>query len=260
MSQGLQLEGKVTLVTGASRGMGLAICQRFVEQGAQLVMASRSKPNLEHPNALWLPVDLTDPAAIESLFDRCIAQFGRLDLLVNNAGLQLAKTVDESSDEDFDALASLNMRAPFQCCRRAVQHMRQQGSGNIINIGSIGGDTADHGLALYNASKAWIHGLTRAIATDHGRHGIRCNAISPSWTMTEMSTEFFDAEPDPAAAQAGVARRHPLGRLAEPEDIADACLWLASEGSRYINGQQIRVDGGMSASSAVDPELDIMSR
>ena len=249
---------KRVLITGASQGIGAAIAQQFLAAGARCILASRSKPDyLPHENAHWIATDLADPAQIESLFDQLETAFGGLDVLINNAGVQLAKTVDTTTDEDWQWLSNINMRAPFMCCRRAVQIMKKQGNGAIVNIGSIGGITADHELAIYNASKAWMHGLTKAIATDHGKHGIRCNAVCPTWTLTEMSTEFFDAEPDSAAARQGVSRRHPLQRLAQPEEIAQACLWLASDQASFISGQLLSVDGGMTASSAVDPVIDI---
>ncbi len=248
---------QTVIVTGASQGIGKAISEQFLAAGATVILASRTDPALSHPNAYWHPTDLADPAQIEALFDTAMNNFGRLDVLINNAGVQLAKTIDATTDEDWQWLSNINMRAPFMCSRRAVQIMRQQGSGAIVNIGSTGGIAADHELAIYNASKAWIHGLTRAIATDHGKHGIRCNAVCPTWTLTEMSTEFFDAEPDPAAARQGVSRRHPLQRLAEPQEIAKACVWLASDQASFISGQLLSVDGGMTASSAVDPVIDI---
>ncbi len=257
MSVSYDFSNKTVIVTGASQGIGAAISEQFLTAGATVIQACRSQPDNHHPQAYWQPTDLADPTQIEALFDRVINDFGKLDVLVNNAGVQLEKTVDMTSNEEWQWLSNINMRAPFMCCRRAVQLMRQQGSGAIVNIGSIGGITADHELAIYNASKAWLHGFTKALATDHGKHGIRCNAVCPTWTMTEMSTEFFDAEPNPAAARQGVSRRHPLQRLAEPDEIANACLWLASDQASFISGQLLSVDGGMTASSAVDPIIDI---
>lgn len=257
MQPGHDFSAKVVLITGASQGIGAAISKQFLDAGAITVMACRSKPDDEHVNAHWYPTDLSQPEQIEQLFDKIEKNFARLDVLVNNAGVQLAKTIDETSDTEWQWLSDINMRAPFMCCRRAVQMMRQQDKGAIVNIGSVGGLTADHKLAIYNASKAWLHGLTKAIASDHGKHGIRCNAVCPTWTLTEMSTEFFAEEPDPEAAEAGVARRHPLKRLAKPDEIANACLWLASDQASFITGQLLSVDGGMTSSSAVDPEIDI---
>lgn len=257
MSGSYDFSDKTVIVTGASQGIGAAICEQFLTAGATVIQACRSKPVNHHSNAYWQPTDLGDPAQIDALFDRIINDFGQLDVLINNAGVQLAKTVDMTSNEEWQWLSDINMRAPFMCCRRAVQIMKKQGKGAIVNIGSIGGITADHELAIYNASKAWMHGLTKAIATDHGKQGIRCNAVCPTWTMTEMSTEFFDAEPNPKAARQGVSRRHPLQRLANPDEIAHACLWLASDQASFISGQLLSVDGGMTASSAVDPVIDI---
>ena len=256
-------ENQIVLVTGASRGIGASISRRFLNEGARVLIVSRSRPEyLEAPDwngrACWCKTDVAKAGDVDAVFDYLDTEFGgRLDVLINNVGVQLDKTIDETSDEEWAWINSINMGGTFRFSRHAVRRMRKAGHGVIVNIGSIAGETADYGLPLYSASKGWVHAFTRAMATDHGRHGIRCNAVCPTWTMTEMSTMFFDSEPDPAAARQGIARRHPLGRLAEPEDIAGACAWLASPDAAFVNGQLITVDGGMGAASAVNPEFDL---
>jgi meso-butanediol dehydrogenase/(S,S)-butanediol dehydrogenase/diacetyl reductase len=133
--------------------------------------------------------------------------------------------------------------------------MAGNGGGTIINIGSISGDHADPSMALYNASKAFVHGLTRSIAVDHGHQGIRCNAICPGWIMTEMADAAFDLADDPDAAKADALARHAAGRFGQPQDIAHAALWLASDAASFITGQTLTIDGGLVAASPLRPGL-----
>ena len=179
-------------------------------------------------------------------------RFGNLAVLVNNAGVQIEKTIVETSDEDWEVLMGANAKGVFNLCRAFIPMMAERGS--IINIGSISGNTADPGLALYNASKAFVHGLTRSIAVDHGPH-IRCNAICPGWIMTGMADVAFDLADDPAAARRDALARHPAGRFGAPEDIAAMAVWLASDEAGFATGQCYTMDGGMTAASPLNPGL-----
>ena len=133
--------------------------------------------------------------------------------------------------------------------------MAETGGGSIINIGSISGEHADPSMALYNASKAFVHGLTRSIAIDHGKQGIRCNAICPGWIMTEMVDAAFALAKDPVAAKEDALARHAVGRLGEPEDVAKAAVWLASDAATFMTGQTVTIDGGLVAASPLRPGL-----
>jgi meso-butanediol dehydrogenase/(S,S)-butanediol dehydrogenase/diacetyl reductase len=133
--------------------------------------------------------------------------------------------------------------------------MAEIGGGSIINIGSISGEHADPSMALYNASKAFVHGLTRSIAIDHGKQGIRCNAICPGWIMTEMVDAAFALAKDPVAAKVDALARHAVGRLGEPEDVARAAVWLASDAATFMTGQTVTIDGGLVAASPLRPGL-----
>jgi len=256
------LDGKTAIVTGAGRGIGAAIATRYLDEGARVLLACRTEP--PHPNddrwtgrAVWQPTDISRASDVEALFAMARERFdGRLDVLVNNAGVQLEKTLADTSDEDWDWLCNVNIRGTFYCTRAAVRLMREAGGGVILNIGSIAGEVADYGLTIYSASKAWVHGLTRAVATDHGADGIRCNAICPSWTMTELSSELFEQAADPERARQGAIRRHPVGRLGQPEDIAAAAAWLASDDAAFASGQLFVIDGGMTAASQINPAVD----
>ena len=163
------------------------------------------------------------------------------------------KTVADSDDGDWDLVMNVNCKGVFNMCRAALADMAGHG-GNIINIGSISGMAADPSMALYNASKAFVHGLTRSIAVDHGPK-VRCNAIRPGWIMTGMAEDGFALANDPEAAMKDALARHPAGRFGKPEDIANIVAWLASDQSAYLTGECITMDGGMTAASPLNPGL-----
>ena len=174
---------------------------------------------------------------------------------MNNAGIQIEKTVADTSDEDWDSLMGVNARGVFMMCREIIKLMETKGGGSIINISSISAHHADTSMALYNASKAFVNGLTRSIAVDHGHKGIRCNAICPGWIMTEMADEGFAMAINPEAAKADALLRHPSRRFGQPTDIARAVVWLASDDAEFITGQTFTVDGGLVAASPLQPTL-----
>ena len=147
---------------------------------------------------------------------------------------------------------NVNVRGVFNCSRAAVRQIQAQpGGGAIINIGSISGESADHGMAVYNASKGAVHALTRAIATDHGRDGIRCNAIAPGWIATALADAAFDLAEDPEAARSVAVGQHPVGRLGLPADVASLAVWLASDESMFASGSVYTIDGGLTAQSPI---------
>ena len=254
-----RLTGKTALVTGGSRGIGRAIVDRFLAEGAKVLTCGRSARPDDLPAAAdWLQADMASRADVEALRDHCAAQWGQLDILVNNAGVQVEKTVAESTDDDWDMVMGANAKGVFLACRALIPLLAKHGDhagGSIVNIGSISGNHADPSMALYNGSKAFVHGLTRSIAVDHGAEGIRCNAICPGWIMTGMADAAFDLAQDPATAKRDAVARHAAGRFGAPEDIARAVLFLASDEAEFITGQTLTVDGGLVAASPLQPGL-----
>jgi NAD(P)-dependent dehydrogenase (short-subunit alcohol dehydrogenase family) len=248
-----KLEGKVAIVTGASRGIGLATVQRFRKEGARVTCASRSAPG---DGLDWIATDVSDAASVQALFDQLLEREGRIDILVNNAGLQIEKTLAESTDDDWQAIVDVNMKGVFLAARAVIPVMARQGGGVILNIGSISGERADPAMALYNASKAFVHGLTRSIAVDHGKEGIRCCAIAPGWIMTAMADDAFAQAEDPDAAKHAALARHPVGRFGQPEDVAALAAWLASNEAGFASGQVFTLDGALTAASPIDPGGD----
>nr|WP_277949304.1 SDR family oxidoreductase [Pseudomonas sp. LFM046] len=224
--------------------------------GAQVITCGRGERPADLPTAVaWVHADLTRQEGGAALHKTASESFGRLDILVNNAGVQVEKKVTESTDQDWDLVMEINAKAVFLCCREFIPLMAASGGGAIINIGSISGNVSDPGMALYNASKAFVHGLTRSIAVDHGAEGIRCNAICPGWIQTEMLEAGFDVARNPDAAKKDALARHALGRFGTPQDVANVALWLSSDDSAYLTGQTFVVDGGLTAASPLQPRL-----
>lgn len=243
----MRLAGKKAFVTGGRQGIGRAIVDAFLIEAAHVTACGRGEKPEGYP-ADWLTLDVADPKAVGAV----ATSLDGLDILVNNAGVQVEKTVVDSTDEDWDQVMDTNARGVFNTCRALIPLMNAGGS--IINIGSISGNVADPSMALYNASKAFVHGLTRSIAVDHGPR-IRCNAICPGWIETGMLDAGFDLAADPARAKTDALARHAVRRFGQPRDIAAMAVWLASEEAGFATGQLFTVDGGMTAASPLNPGL-----
>ncbi len=254
----ISLHGKTAIVTGGASGIGHGIVQCFVDAGAEVfVCGRREQPDALPKHCTYSSVDVANPNTVkrfaESVVHALASNSNRtIDILVNNAGVQVEKTVVDSTDEDWEQVIGANARGVFNMCRELIPVMTDGGS--IINIGSISGQVADPSMALYNASKAFVHGLTRSIAVDHGPK-IRCNAICPGWIETGMLEAGFATADNPTAARQDALDRHPVRRFGKPEDIASLALWLASADSSFATGQLFTIDGGMTASSPLNPGL-----
>ncbi len=245
------LAGKKAVVTGGRQGIGRGIVDAFVHEGATVLTCGRGGRSDDLPGAVhWQQCDMADAADVERLRDVAIDALGGVDILVNNAGVQIEKAVTETSDEDWNTLMGANAKGVFLACRAFIPVMSAGGS--IINIGSISARHADPGMAIYNASKSFVHGLTRSIAVDHGPQ-VRCNAIAPGWIMTDMADAAFDQATDPEAAKQDALDRHPAGRFGQPADIAAMAVWLASDKAAFATGQIFTIDGGMTAASPIQP-------
>jgi NAD(P)-dependent dehydrogenase (short-subunit alcohol dehydrogenase family) len=248
-----RLKGKTALVTGGRQGIGRAIVDKFVAEGASVMTCGRGgRPGDLPDQVLWQTTNIAERTDVDSIRDRLVSEFGELSILVNNAGIQIVKTIVDTTDEDWDELMGVNARGVFLACRALIPIMTAGGS--IINIGSISATSADPGLALYNASKAFVQGLTRSIAVDHGPE-LRCNAICPGWIMTGMAEAAFALADDAEAAKRDALARHPSGRFGKAEDIASLATWLASDEAGFATGQCYILDGGLTAASPINPRL-----
>ena len=245
---------RIAVVTGGSRGIGRAIVERLLADGAAVVTCGRGErpPDLPDP-VFWVKADVSKSADCEQLLAEAGRSLGAPAIVVCNAGVQVEKTVPETTDADWEEVVGINCKGVFNMARAAIPRMEEAG-GVIIAIGSISGHAADPSMALYNASKAFVHGLVRSIAVDHGPR-IRCNAVLPGWIDTGMADAAFALANDPARAEVDALARHAAGRLGRPEDIASAVAWLSSQDAAFVTGQCLVVDGGLTAASPIRPEL-----
>ncbi|MDA4846348.1 SDR family NAD(P)-dependent oxidoreductase [Hoeflea poritis] len=237
-----RFEDKVALITGGASGIGRAVAERLAGEGARVFTAQRSEDTaFEHVVA-----DLADPESPERIVSEVAGRAGQLDILVNNAGLMRQARVEELALEDWNRTLQINLTAPFLMIRAALPHLRAA-RGSIVNIGSIEGIGSNPRQAAYCASKAGLHGLTRAVAVDHGAEGIRCNAVAPGWIDTELNNQFIEDTDDPAAFRRDIGKIHPVGRTGQPQEVAALVAFLAAEESGFITGQVYTVDGGRMA-------------
>ena len=242
------------IVTGGSRGIGRAIVDRFLADGIDVLTCGRgSRPADLAARALWLQADVSKSVDAARIVAEARSRFGQVTILVNNAGVQVEKTVSETTDEDWDLVMGVNAQGTFNMCRAVLPGMEESG-GVIVNIGSISGLVSDPSLAVYNGSKAFVHALTRSIAIDHGPK-VRCNAVSPGWIATGMADDALALAKNPTAAKADALARHAVRRLGRPEDVASMVAWLASDQAAFTTGQCFICDGGLTAATPIQPRL-----
>ncbi|WP_425405209.1 SDR family NAD(P)-dependent oxidoreductase [Hwanghaeella sp.] len=250
------LAGRTAIVTGGRRGIGAAIVSAFSAASANVMTCGRgTRPDGMDDQIGWSIADVSNSDDCARLIAETEDCFGAPTILVNNAGIQIERTVPDTSDADWDLLMGANAKGVFNMCRAAIPIFAAQNGGSIINIGSISAFAADPSMALYNASKAFVHGLTRSIAVDHGPQGIRCNTICPGWIMTEMAEAGFALAGNPARAKEDALQRHPVRRFGKPEDIAKIAVWLATGEADFVTGQTLTADGGLTAASPLNPSL-----
>jgi NAD(P)-dependent dehydrogenase (short-subunit alcohol dehydrogenase family) len=240
---------KLAIVTGGGSGIGLAIAEKFVEQGIEVVIAGRNQERLDTARQKLgarchaMACDVTDLAAIPGFVQEVIDRYGPIDILVNNAGANMKKDFTEVTDEDFQQIILTNLTAVFTMSREVVKNMLQQQAGCIINISSMAAQYGIPKVIAYSASKTAIDGMTRAMAVELSPKGIRVNAIAPGFIYSDMTAKALDSDPE---RKAKVFGRTPMGTMGQPADIGEAAWFLTSDAAKFITGVVLPVDGGNS--------------
>ncbi len=250
----MKLKDKIAIVTGAAKGIGWGIAKVFVEEGAKVVVVDwddvEGPKTAEELNkkgeAFFVKCDVSNEDDVKAMIQKTLDKFGRIDVLVNNAGVGVYKSVLDTSSADWDRCLGVNLKGQFLTAKYAIPHMQKVGKGAIVNISSVHSFATVNGVAPYCASKGGITALTRNMAIDYGP-AIRVNAIAPGWVLTPLIQSIFDSYPDPAAQRKSTEDHQVMKRIGRPEDIGQAAAFLASDEASFITGTQLFVDGGLTA-------------
>lgn len=251
-----RVDGKACVVTGAGSGIGKAIAERPAEEGGKVlcvdvngatVSATAKSIQQAGGKACAVTVDVSDRHQVDAFVTRCVELYGRIDVLVNNAGVNIPGVFHEVSDAVIDKTLNVNVKGPMYASRAAIPHMLRQGGGSIVNISSVNGLVSEPFLAVYSASKGAVVMLTRGIALDYAKRGIRCNAICPGWVDTPINYAHAEMLGGLEKVYSTIDSFQPIGRPGEPREIAHLALFLASDEASFITGSIIAADGGMTA-------------
>jgi NAD(P)-dependent dehydrogenase (short-subunit alcohol dehydrogenase family) len=251
----LKLERKIALVTGAGAGIGRAVAHGISEEGARVVVADIDRIKAENVaaeirssggDAQAFETDVADPSSVDQLRDFVRQAYGSLDILVNNAAIQVSKWIEDTTPEEWARQMAVNVGGVFLCSRAFLPDLRKT-RGVIINMSSVNGFFAEPACAGYCATKGAIIAFTKALAIDHGKEGIRVHAICPGYINAGLAEGYFESQPDPARARAEAGSLHALGRIGQPSEIARAAVFLASNDASFMTGSALIVDGGFSA-------------
>ncbi len=249
-----RLENKVVIVTGSTQGIGRAVARLFVAEGAQVVLNSAHddeharavREELAGPSTLYVQADVADPVQVEAMVARTLAQFGRIDVLINNAGVNVFADPLSLTSEEWRRCFAVDLDGAWNAARAVLPAMLAQGAGNIVNIASVHGHKIIPGCFPYPVAKHALIGLTRSLGIEYAARGIRVNSISPGLIMTESAEAWLASCPDPQAERARQESLLPNRRIGDPEEVAYTALFLASDEARFINATDILIDGGRS--------------
>ena len=257
-----RFEGKTVIVTGAGSGIGAATARRFLQEGASVALNGRREAKLHETlagfdpaNSLVHPGDVSDEAYIARLVQDTVDKFGKLDVLVNNAGMAIFGPFEQTTTEVWRKTMGTDLDGVYFGCREALPHLLKT-KGSIVNLSSASGLGGDWGMSAYNAAKGAVTNFTRALALEYGSRGVRVDAVAPSLTSTEATADLEKVD----AVKAAFADRLPLGRAATPDEIAGVIVFLASDDARFVNGVILPVDGGVGASNGQPNFLSLMAK
>ena len=250
---GDRIEGKACVVTGAASGIGRGIALRFVAEGAKVVCVDLNQDGLDETLELAggdtraVAADVSDRAQITAAVERCVTDFGSVDVVVNNAGVNLPGVFHEVDDDTIDRTLNINLKAQIYACQAAIPYMLEQGGGSLINVSSVNGVVAEPYLTIYAASKGGVVMLSRGIALDYATQGIRCNVICPGWVDTPINHAHAEMLGGLQHVYDTIDSFQPIGRPGTPAEIAALALFLASDEASFITGSVMLADGGMTA-------------
>jgi NAD(P)-dependent dehydrogenase (short-subunit alcohol dehydrogenase family) len=248
----MKLEDRVAVITGSASGIGRASAKEFAKEGARVVVADINLPGaqetakqIEAAGGVALPVntDVAVPASVEALVEQTLHRFGRINVLFNNAAIQVNKTVEDTTVEEWNREIGINLGGVFLCSKLFMPHLRNT-KGCILNMASVNGFFVEPLCAGYCATKGAIIALTKAMAIDHGKDGIRVNCICPGYIDAGLAWEYFEVQPNPAAARAAAGKLHALGRVGQPEEVGRLAVFLASDDASFMTGSAVTVSGG----------------
>ena len=250
----MRLKGKVAIVTGAKSGIGLATAIRFVDEGAKVVLGDIKDAHQEvneiarrGAETIFVQVDVSNGSQVVALIEKTLAAFGRLDVLVNNAGTELVKKITDTTEAEWEYLIGINLKGVFLCSKAAIPVMQRNGGGVIINVASELGLVGGSEIAAYCASKGGVVQLTKAMAIDHAGDGIRVNCVAPGPVSTPLLEAIIENSSNPEQERQSIVGKTLLKRLARPEEIANVIVFMASDESSYMTGSVVVVDGGWTA-------------
>jgi NAD(P)-dependent dehydrogenase (short-subunit alcohol dehydrogenase family) len=248
-----RVDGRACVVTGAGSGIGRAIANRLAEEGGRVLCADVNGESAEETAssigdaASGLATDVSDPAQVDAMVARCVELFGSVDVLVNNAGVNIPGVLHEVPDDVIDRTLAVNVKGPIYGCRAAIPHMLSQGGGSIVNVSSVNGIVSEPFLSVYSASKGAVVMLTKGVALDYAKQGIRCNAICPGWVDTPINYPHAEMLGGLQHVYDTIDSFQPIGRPGRPEEIANVALFLASDEASFMTGSIVSADGGMTA-------------
>ena len=240
------MKNKTVVITGACKGIGLACAKLFYAQGANIILLDISSDESRIVDTRWhyIACDVSNSDTVKYAIQSGYQKFGRIDFLINNAGIQRYGNVTDTTEDEWDLVMNVNLKSQYLCAKHTIPYMQQQGSGVVINISSVQAFVSQQNVAAYTTAKTALLGLTRSIAVDYAPH-IRCVAVCPGTIDTPMLRDALAQSPNPDAVMQECIDMHPAGRIGTPEEVAELILFLCSDKAGFITGQAIRVDGGL---------------